>query len=250
MGVVVNLDAMSEPLPTGSGAQDGLDRRSRGRQRRRDRVYVAAIELFIERGFDNTTMDDIAERADVARASVFNYFPRKSNLLDEWGARRRARALQAVYSSNVEVLSLRQALERYMVELARINSQSRVEAVSLIHSAVHTLNMLGHPALAEEFGRFLEQAQADGQLPESADPWLGGLLLATGYFAVLTAWVDVEPAPFDLQRELLCALDVLLDGLYNPRPAGQDDAAPSRTKRAAAAKQKRSSRNGAPRRYR
>jgi AcrR family transcriptional regulator len=37
-------------------------------------VLAAALELFVERGYDNTTMDEIAERADVARAAVFNYF--------------------------------------------------------------------------------------------------------------------------------------------------------------------------------
>ena len=36
----------------------------------RERLYTTAVALLAERGFTETTMDDIAERADVARAST------------------------------------------------------------------------------------------------------------------------------------------------------------------------------------
>jgi AcrR family transcriptional regulator len=41
----------------------------------------AACELFLERGFAATSMDDIARRAGLSRASVFNYVSAKSDLL-------------------------------------------------------------------------------------------------------------------------------------------------------------------------
>jgi AcrR family transcriptional regulator len=196
------------------------DRRTRGRQRRRDRVYAAAIELFIERGFDKTTMDDIAERADVARATVFNHFQRKAAFLDEWSARRRDRALSAVWADHLEDHSVREILERYMIELGRVSTSSRAETVALMGAAVHSTNILGRPALAGEFARFLTEAQARNELPASFDPALAGLLLATSYFAILTHWIDVEPAPFDLTGELLRMLSLILSGIL-PRPPAE-----------------------------
>lgn len=41
----------------------------------------AAAELFLEQGYDRTTVDDIARRAGVGRATFFNYFPSKPDLL-------------------------------------------------------------------------------------------------------------------------------------------------------------------------
>ena len=43
----------------------------------RSAVGDAAVELFVRRGFNRTTVDDIAERAGISRRSFFNHFPTK-----------------------------------------------------------------------------------------------------------------------------------------------------------------------------
>ncbi len=57
-------------------------KRERNRSRQRDAIREAARSLFAERGFDPVSMADIAEKAGVARATVFNYFPSKHNLVE------------------------------------------------------------------------------------------------------------------------------------------------------------------------
>jgi len=46
-----------------------LGRRERRKQQTRERIVAAAAASFAEEGFDGTTFDHIAERADVARAT-------------------------------------------------------------------------------------------------------------------------------------------------------------------------------------
>src|SRR5215218_7645277 len=60
-------------------AEGGL--RERKKQRTREAIAAAAMELFAERGFDAVTVADVARAADVATATVFNYFPRKEDLV-------------------------------------------------------------------------------------------------------------------------------------------------------------------------
>jgi AcrR family transcriptional regulator len=48
----------------------------------RRRVLDRAVDLFAERGFDDVTMTEIAEAANVARATVFNYFGSKHALVE------------------------------------------------------------------------------------------------------------------------------------------------------------------------
>jgi AcrR family transcriptional regulator len=57
-----------------------LDRRTRKRLVTRQAISDAATRLFMERGFDRVTIDEIAEAADVGRMTVFNHFPRKEDM--------------------------------------------------------------------------------------------------------------------------------------------------------------------------
>jgi AcrR family transcriptional regulator len=46
-----------------------------------ERLVVAALELFAERGYENTTVIDIAERAGLTKSTFFRHFPDKREVL-------------------------------------------------------------------------------------------------------------------------------------------------------------------------
>ena len=60
-----------------------LGRRERKKEETRQRIVAAAIELFQRNGYEATTVDEISERADVAKGTFFNYYPRKESILDD-----------------------------------------------------------------------------------------------------------------------------------------------------------------------
>src|SRR5258707_8479830 len=55
--------------------------RQRHAERTRDAIVAAAYELFATKGYAETTIDEIAERADIAPRTFFRYFPAKEALL-------------------------------------------------------------------------------------------------------------------------------------------------------------------------
>ena len=61
----------------------GADTRGRPRATSRDTIAEAACELFLERGYADTTVAEITRRAGVSRSSFFNYFGSKADVL--WG---------------------------------------------------------------------------------------------------------------------------------------------------------------------
>jgi AcrR family transcriptional regulator len=63
---------------TNDMAETGL--RERAKARRRDAIIRAAYGLFAERGYDATTVADIAEAAEVAPRTVALYFPSKQEI--------------------------------------------------------------------------------------------------------------------------------------------------------------------------
>src|SRR5260221_11664894 len=60
---------------------ESLTLRERNKQRIRERILGATFELFQNAGYNQTTMDDIAEKAEISRGTLFNYFPSKDSLL-------------------------------------------------------------------------------------------------------------------------------------------------------------------------
>jgi AcrR family transcriptional regulator len=84
----------------------------------RQAISDVATRLFIERGFDQVTIDEIANAADVGRMTVFNHFPRKEDMFFDREEEARALAFETVRSrtpgsSPIEALG---ALAHQMIE--------------------------------------------------------------------------------------------------------------------------------------
>ena len=58
--------------------------RERKRRQTRERIARAAMDLFLEQGFEATTVDQIAEAADVSKRGFFDYFPVKEDVVAAW----------------------------------------------------------------------------------------------------------------------------------------------------------------------
>ena len=56
-------------------------RREQNKQQCRARILKASRQLFRSKGFDETTMEDVAAGAEVSKATLYNYFASKDSLL-------------------------------------------------------------------------------------------------------------------------------------------------------------------------
>jgi TetR/AcrR family transcriptional regulator, regulator of mycofactocin system len=68
----------------GSVVNESPGGRGRPRSATRDQVSAVALDLFARRGFDATTLDDVAEAVGVSRRTLLRYYPSKNDLV--WGA--------------------------------------------------------------------------------------------------------------------------------------------------------------------
>jgi AcrR family transcriptional regulator len=55
--------------------------RERKKQKTRDTIVKVALELFAERGYQETTIAEIADAAEVSPRTIFAYFPSKADIL-------------------------------------------------------------------------------------------------------------------------------------------------------------------------
>jgi AcrR family transcriptional regulator len=73
---------MQEPRSEQGAQHEGL--RARKRRQTRQRIIDAGLRLFVSKGYDATTLDAIAEAADISRRTYFSYFASKDDLLLAW----------------------------------------------------------------------------------------------------------------------------------------------------------------------
>jgi len=57
-----------------SSSSDSLSRRERERQMRREAMLDAARSVFAEKGYADATLDEIADRAEFGKGTLYNYF--------------------------------------------------------------------------------------------------------------------------------------------------------------------------------
>src|SRR5205085_4970940 len=75
----------SKPAPRTDLSASTSDRRRRRSAAIRERLFRASLELFAQKGFAETTVEDITEAADVGKGTFFNYFPSKDHILIAFG---------------------------------------------------------------------------------------------------------------------------------------------------------------------
>jgi AcrR family transcriptional regulator len=86
-----NLPDRSPSLALGT-----MDRRQRRSAEIRERLFHAALKLFAEKGFVETTVEDITNVADVGKGTFFNHFPSKDHILLAFGEMQLAKLQDAV----------------------------------------------------------------------------------------------------------------------------------------------------------
>jgi AcrR family transcriptional regulator len=73
--------SIEPPPPTERDPRPSGGRRERKKRRTRDTIQREAIRLFQKQGYEATTIDQIAEAADVAPSTVFHHFATKEDLI-------------------------------------------------------------------------------------------------------------------------------------------------------------------------
>jgi AcrR family transcriptional regulator len=191
------------------------DRRERRRRDIRDRVEAAASALFTTHGYELTTMDQIAEGADIARRTLFNHFPRKRDILEVW-TRHRHEQLSATFTQErFQHLPTREQLAAYFAILADVNAADPARARIIATGRLLEMSALEEPyPVFEAFRLSIARGQAAGEITDSASAQVAAEVLSGCYYASLQQWLIAEDADADSLRESLrVKLDLVLDGL-------------------------------------
>lgn len=196
-----------------------LDARSSSRRERnkaaiREKLLDAARTTFVDRGYPATTHDEIAEAADVARTTAFNYFPHKEDFVVAILADRRAAIRSTMTRLLDEPGSVADALHEAMHAFATW-FEAEPMLVRALSRATLQSGVLLRPDFYETsdlFGAAVAAGQERGEIRPDIDPVAVGRLLIDGYLGIVYRWAAEEDAPSPRQ-DFVRMVDVVLDGI-------------------------------------
>ncbi len=210
-----------------------LGRRERKRRETATHLAATAFRLFDALGYEAVTMERIAAEADVAKGTLYNYFPVKETIL----AHQFREEIAAGMASHHDALARLPGFAAKMRYLLRASAEwNRSRRAYLPHYLRFRMTVTnygeGRP-LREEYQsgtyRILEalfrEAQSTGDIRRDLSPQH---LAATFEFMLsgeVMRWLN-QPS-MDLTKHFELALDLLLNGAAAPNPAVRTGARPA-----------------------
>jgi AcrR family transcriptional regulator len=147
---------------------DDLSHRDQKRARTHARIQQEGLRLFLERGFDAVTLDDVAAAADVSRRTLFHYFPSKEAIALGFKAGLGPRVVAAV-ARRPDGEGLLEMAEHALTDMAGDYQSAEAKALARLVHDTPTLRGGDH-AKYEEMERMLADALARRAGRDPADP--------------------------------------------------------------------------------
>jgi AcrR family transcriptional regulator len=179
-------------------------------------LLAVAVEVFNERGFDGTSMDDLARRLGIAKSGIYHHVASKDELLalaldralNGWAAvAADVRSLEAPAIAKLEAL-VRGAVAVLLADLPYVTLLLRVRGNTEVEQAA----LLRRRQFDRYVAALVRQAEAEGDIRPDVDPATTARLLF-GTVNSLVEWVRPGQRSADQIAEAVIA--VVFDGLRN-----------------------------------
>ena len=190
-------------------------RRERRRQEVHDRLLDSATALFVAQGYQTTSVDDIAREADVARATAFNYFPRKEDYLAAWVEGRRDRFKSLMADDETTGLTTGQRLLRAFVGSAAAYEADQTVSRPIVREWLRAGGpLMTHAAgSAQLIGEIIAEGQRLGHIRADVDAAeIGGVMIDV-YYGALYRWAREDGASGGLVGPVSRALNLVLEAI-------------------------------------
>jgi AcrR family transcriptional regulator len=199
------------------------DRRQRRGAEIRERLFRASLDLFAQRGFVETTVEDITNAADVGKGTFFNYFPSKDHILLAFAEMQLGKLQSIIENLRTTGEPVPQFLRTLGIRMTEEpgRNPSLMRALLLanlsstpVREAMRINQARGHKLLSE----FVKIGQQRGELRSDLPPEEIAHVFRQTVFGTLLIWSLYGDD--SLSARIHTALDVLWQGL-SPRTAPQ-----------------------------
>jgi TetR/AcrR family transcriptional regulator, repressor of fatR-cypB operon len=197
-----------------------LSRKEREKQARQQDILAAAQELFLHKGYHETTLEEIARHADFGKGTIYNYFNSKeelfhaisSQLIDKWEALART----AMEENEGDC---RQKLFNYARQVI-LHARDNSDVIRLVMRRAHQLESKEHCLQMSQFGNLMQRilkiiaqplrVEQERKKVKSIDPMVLAMLfdgMVRAYcFSRFGPWHALEEQEIDADAETIVTI--------------------------------------------
>ncbi len=193
------------------------------KERTKEIIFKNAVALFLEHGYDNTTVQEITEKADVAKGTFFSHFPTKDSILTYLGEQRVEMMREHLENELFHIDCAKEQIHK-LFDLLAIASEEDKEVTKLI--AYERLKTLYSSDFANEtknkleLRNILENILSKGQQNEEFRkdflPIHVADILIGIYFYTMLQWIAKDQQT-SLIKEFGDKVSIILDGILIDR---------------------------------
>lgn len=151
------------------------------------KIIQAAVKIFSKKGFHKSTMDEIAKEVGVSKATLYNYFKSKEEILKEIWKLNNQNILDLKKTFNeYECFEVLEALYLMMVESPGLHLSFEITALSSQNENIKKINKESYEAKLESLKQFLQDQQQKGAIREDIEAEVLAQVITALYTDVAT----------------------------------------------------------------
>ncbi|HWP49791.1 MAG TPA: TetR/AcrR family transcriptional regulator [Candidatus Limnocylindrales bacterium] len=195
-----------------------LSRRERKKIETKEKIFKAALSLFLEKGFENTTVEEITEKADVGKGTFFNYFPRKESILIYLGERRMEAIQEAFRETISEDLTIEAILKRIFEILAQENLKEKPLVKWIVMQSFKARKSVKEEVKEQQhyfrslLEHLIDKGQRRGEIRREFKALKLAEILEGIYFSSVFKWLESEKED-SLAGDLLEKIEIIFEGI-------------------------------------
>ena len=187
----------------------------------KNKIFEVSGRLFKEKGFENTTVDEITREAGIAKGTFFNYFPTKEALLLYFGEQKEELIYGLIENETMKNIPAKEKIKNILICLAESCEKDKELTKLLIFE--HTRHMehscMGQDECKNSLYRLtkfvyglLEEGVQNGDVKNSLDIKMAADIITGIHLYSLIVWLKSE-GEMSFSDDISAKIDMLFEGI-------------------------------------
>ncbi len=192
-----------------------INRREKKKSEARERIVSAALKVLLEKGFNDTTVAEIMEAADLGTGTFYNYFQSKEEVVTYSMSVKVAEAWGAIEKVKEKTVPAAQKLAEIITSAGQVFAETKPLMGLYMQAKRSNPELHGLPSHNKLFKEALTGVFKEGQATGEFNSNIPAEVITEMVFGILQSTVVSQSTSLSFEANLQTKVKVLLEGILS-----------------------------------